>query len=106
MVERVKTAPAPLTLMARTTPPPFSASVKTEKDARPRDVAHIHNGQVEAQIRLVAAIAVHGLQPCDPPEGMRHGAAHHPLKQPGEQIPEKREHILLVHETSLHVHLG
>ena len=35
MVERLKLVPAPLTLMARTTPPSFSASENTENDARP-----------------------------------------------------------------------
>ena len=84
----------------------FQRFRKDGKRRAARDVAHIHDGQIKTQIRLVAAIAVHGLQPGEPPEGMRHGAAHHPLKQPGEQIPEKREHILLVHEASLHVHLG
>ena len=37
---------------------------------------------------------------------MRHGAAHHPLKQPGKQVLKEREHVLLIHEAALHVDLG
>ena len=76
------------------------------------NVAHFYNGQVKAQVGLVAAVHVHGLGPGHPHKGLfqieplalfRGFQVFHQIL---EQLFQMNQHVLLVHKAHLHIHLG
>ena len=69
-------------------------------------VAHIAQLQPIPGIRLVGAIAVHGLLPGDPPKGQLHVIIQGLLEQPGDEALVYLQHVVPVHKAHLQVDLG
>ena len=78
---------------------------KNGEGAFRRQVRHVADLHAEAQVRLVAAVAIHGLLPRQAREIIADFASHHVAEDALEQALQVQEDILLLHKRHLHVDL-
>ena len=67
---------------------------------------HGHQRDVEAQVRLVRAVAAHGFSPGHPREAGIQLHVHHFLEDGADHVLDEILHVALAHEGELHVQLG